>query len=155
MCRPVWIPSRSAAERRALDQFRPTHQVVGVHMPDSLDGVRLKMARADEHLDALQNELAEFLSREPYSVFTVETDDGDKVWRLRVNEDPPLRWSAILGDAVHNLRAALDLIAWELVRANGKRPQDQRPLQCSRSGRRPRQSKQRSKGRRCRPTQSA
>lgn len=33
---------------------------------------------------------------------------------------PPLWWSAVIGDAIHNLRSSLDLLVCELVRAEGK-----------------------------------
>jgi hypothetical protein len=40
--------------------------------------------------------------------------NGDWVVRARIREGPPARWGAIAGDAIHNLRAALDIM-WRLA----------------------------------------
>ncbi len=37
----------------------------------------------------------------------------------RIRKAPPLALSTVIGDVVHNLRAALDLMACDLVRLNG------------------------------------
>ncbi len=49
-----------------------------------------------------------------------EPDTGDLVHRVEVFDQPPLFWSAIAGDCVHNLRSSLDLLVCEMVRANGR-----------------------------------
>ena len=42
--------------------------------------------------------------------------------RARVHAQPPLRLSVIVSDAVSNLRSSLELLAWQLVLVNGKKP---------------------------------
>lgn len=39
---------------------------------------------------------------------------------MRINESVPIQWSANVGDIIHNLRSALDHLAYELVQANGR-----------------------------------
>jgi hypothetical protein len=84
------------------------------------DGPRIKIQRAKKHIYELDAEVRAFLGTNPYRVFTEdEADTGDKVWRVKVSKQPPPRWSAIVGDAVHNLRSSLDLLVNQLVLANG------------------------------------
>ena len=56
-----------------------------------------------------------YLRRSPFYVEpVVGTTPGTKDWLLHVSEEVPPEFSAILGDSIHNLRAALDLLACEL-----------------------------------------
>lgn len=74
-----------------------------------LDGPRLKVKRANKHIYELEAALKDFGKTHPYeAVEQVEADTGDRVWHAKVNRQPPRRLSAIVGDAVHNLRSALD-----------------------------------------------
>ncbi len=89
-------------------------------MSHPLDGCRVKIARAKEHISSLDDELQRFQRRSPYSL--LQEDDpntGDRIFRVHVSEPPSPRWEAIMGDAVHNLHSALDLLAYQLVSANG------------------------------------
>jgi len=59
----------------------------------------------------------------PYGLMTkVDVESSRYLGRIRVFREPPLPWSAIVGDTVQNLRAALDHLVWVLVRANGHQP---------------------------------
>jgi hypothetical protein len=53
-----------------------------------------------------------------------ETDSEGVEWLIfeRPIKHPPSRWALILGDAVHNARSALDVLVYQLVLLNGKRP---------------------------------
>jgi hypothetical protein len=83
-------------------------------------GVRIKVERAKHHFRDLQARYERFQDNEPYrAVRDDEPDTGDLVWRVEVSEQPPLYWSAVAGDCVHNLRSALDLLVCEMVRAEG------------------------------------
>jgi hypothetical protein len=95
----------------------------------SPEGPRIKVQRAKKHIYELEAEIGAFFKRYPYRVFTEdEADTGDKVWRVEVPRQPPARWAAIVGDAVHNLRASLDLLVNQLVVANGRNPTDRTAL---------------------------
>lgn len=85
--------------------------------PD-FSGVRVKVERAKEHIDYLGTLVRAFFRTEPYKVVSYnELDTGDLVYEVKVLAQPPLWWSAIVGDAVHNLRSSLDLLVCEMVRA--------------------------------------
>jgi hypothetical protein len=81
-----------------------------------LDGVRLKFKRADQHLDALEEGVRSYLSRNPYRVAgeTYPEENRYEVF-VRISEYPPAKWSVLIGDAVHNLRSGLDHLVWELA----------------------------------------
>lgn len=90
-------------------------------MPDvSLTNTLAKLARADEHLAALDAAAREFASRDPYSVAAEGERDRDRAYvaRLKVREWPPLRLGLILGDVLYNWRSALDNMIHPLVRLN-------------------------------------
>lgn len=81
---------------------------------------QVKVDRAREHVRALVEEIAAFHGRQPYSLVAEdERTTGDRVIRMKIREYPPLRWGAIVGDAVHNLRSVLDLLVCQLVERAG------------------------------------
>jgi hypothetical protein len=78
----------------------------------------LKIERADQHIRELEARLKSFVEDDPYeAVEKKEPDTGDRIWVVKVKSDPPPRLSIVLGDAVHNLRSALDHLACALVTA--------------------------------------
>ncbi|MDH4329672.1 MAG: hypothetical protein OEV77_14210 [Nitrospira sp.] len=88
----------------------------------SLEGPRLKLARATKHIAELRAAAEGFLAAQPFAIHPVEETNGDLVWKLRMNRSVPVEWSAIVGDAVHNMRSSLDLLAWQLVELGGGQP---------------------------------
>jgi hypothetical protein len=89
---------------------------------DDLLGVRLKLERADEHFASFDAEAVAFFASKPYAIQEVVGASGEAVWRIRRAVTPPARLGALIGDAIHNLRAALDHLAWGLVRSAGATP---------------------------------
>ena len=88
-------------------------------MPDALIGARLKVERARKHLDLLRQETRAFTEGKPYGV-RAEFDAERSEYAIRIRlRDPdtrvPIGLSLIAGDAVHNLRSALDHLAWQLA----------------------------------------
>ncbi|HWE85810.1 MAG TPA: hypothetical protein VG267_12760 [Terracidiphilus sp.] len=83
-------------------------------MPNQLDGARLKVIRAQEHIDSLKDEIAVYLNARPWVIGTQQYDDA-AVPAPIITVPPPLRLSTIVGDCVTNIRAALDYIVWELA----------------------------------------
>jgi hypothetical protein len=84
-------------------------------------GWHVKVARARELVDELRVDLAAFVDSRPYEL--TERDAGGVVtYELRLAESPPQRLSVIAGEVAHDLRSALDHLAWHLVEANGERP---------------------------------
>ena len=69
----------------------------------------MKLERAREHIQYLSDTVNAFYDRGPYRlVGNAEPGTGHWVVCIFVNEEPDARWGAIAGDAVHNLRSALD-----------------------------------------------
>lgn len=102
--------------------------------PKLLEGPKLKIERAKEHVNQLDAELRAFHKWEPYHIVVKEEpQSGDQIYRMKINEQPPLRWAAIIGDIVHNLRSALDLLVNDMVRANHEIPDHHTafPISCS------------------------
>lgn len=93
-------------------------------MPElDLDGIRAKLDRAHVHLKALQAEIPVFFARDPYEVgMNLDCKAGKCSVHIEVREHPPLAWSVMVGDIVHNLRSALDHLAWQLVLVSGAEP---------------------------------
>jgi hypothetical protein len=92
----------------------------------SLDSPRLKLDRADEHLDVLDEELRVFFKA--YAEGKVLEHALDGPWHVVLANPPakalppPARLSLICGDAIQNLRASLDHLVWQLVLLEGNRP---------------------------------
>ncbi len=92
----------------------------------SLAGPYLKIERANRHIAELESEIEAFFAKKPYRIVVEDNGTGNHgadfplKWVVRVSEELPLQFVAIIGDAVHNLRSALDLLTCALVRANGE-----------------------------------
>jgi hypothetical protein len=80
-----------------------------------LDGARLKIVRAQEHLDSLKSEIETYLKENPYEIISEKQAENTWTVRIRVKVEPPLRFSALIGDCVTNARAALDHTVWQLA----------------------------------------
>jgi hypothetical protein len=92
-------------------------------MAHPLDGARAKLTRAEGLINELELAHNEFMARRPYALDeALDPETSEWVVRLRVREEPPLQWSVVIGDAIHNLRSALDHLAWQLVLLNGAEP---------------------------------
>jgi hypothetical protein len=90
--------------------------------PQVLDGSCLKIQRADQHIENL-NRLVNSFCEANHNAFTIkDLETGEKgyavAFRQTISPEIPL----LIGDAVHNLRSALDHLAWQLVIRNGKVP---------------------------------
>lgn len=88
-------------------------------------GPRLKVGRAQSHVRELGTIVGEYVARSPCQVVCHDGAEQERperhLWKIHIHKSPPdLR--TILGDVVHNLRAALDLLACDLVTLNGKEP---------------------------------
>lgn len=80
----------------------------------SLEGVKLKLVRAEEHLCLLDQKVKEYFNRDPLEV--VKKTDGEFVRAiLHIREQPPPYLGVIIGDYLHNMRSALDHLFWQLL----------------------------------------
>lgn len=85
-------------------------------MPDIFAGSRIKLERANAHINELVAEIDSFRQSDPYKVVLQEEPrTGMQTLCSEVLRTVPLGWSGIIGDAVHNARCALDLMLNDLV----------------------------------------
>jgi hypothetical protein len=81
---------------------------------------RLKIERAREHIADVRCVIDEWLATDVYTVTSsVDENDSERiVWTASVKADPPTELSLLIGDAVHNLRSALDHAVYYLAGKN-------------------------------------
>jgi len=89
----------------------------------SLEGCREKQRRGMKHLQDLDAAIAEWVSLEtkPYRIsgeFRPDSREYVFTGEMLKPLDDLLLWGVMFGDALHNLRSALDHLVWELVRLN-------------------------------------
>ena len=89
---------------------------------EGLDRPIQRLDRARYHLADLSVKIEEFKRRDPYPI-TREADPehGGYLFRVHVRESPPARLGLIFGDFVHNLRAALDNLVYEIAPPEARR----------------------------------
>jgi hypothetical protein len=86
-----------------------------------LSDVYLKLERAEQHIETLRDRVEAFQTRNPAPFdFRAEQtplgDDGVQYDLFAVvREEPPREFGLIVGDAVHNMRAALDYLVYALA----------------------------------------
>jgi hypothetical protein len=92
---------------------------------DELVGVYAKIARAEEHIEALRIEMRSYFKGPPPAVTgEIEFDMNAKrvdFGRLDYRR-VPIRVQILIGDAAVALRCSLDHLAWQLVLNNGGQP---------------------------------
>lgn len=94
----------------------------------SLDGPIAKLDRAKTHLHTLHKSVGAYkrTKSHEFPVTKFDPETGEKVLSLRILKHPKNpEWGLILGDVIHNLRAALDHLVWQLVILNGEKPRRQ------------------------------
>lgn len=87
----------------------------------ALAGIAAKIERAREHVLELNARADRWLADGPHAIVNTE-ERGD--WIIAFVEVPPVPAVVpiIFGEVVHNLRSALDHLAWQLVTALGGKP---------------------------------
>lgn len=90
---------------------------------DSSVGVRAKVARALELLLQLDEQLHAYLDTDPLAAVQELRNGGrDIAVSLRVTRQPPVELSLLVGEVAHQLRSALDHLAYGFVLAAGNTP---------------------------------
>lgn len=79
---------------------------------------RQKIGRAASHIKALERAIEDFFKTKWYTCDFSRAKDGQYKLNVALHGEPR-DYSVTVGDAVHNLRAALDLLAVEVVDRNG------------------------------------
>ncbi len=89
-----------------------------------ITGAKLKVRRAGKHLSELERKAMAFLERNP-DQFSSKLDPEDfdfVIYEIPPNRAPPTTFGPVFGDIVHNLRSALDHIAWQLALLTKSKP---------------------------------
>lgn len=91
--------------------------------PD-LSGVREKLARADDHIQEVKRRITPFAQAASDSIVRENDVKASKVsYRLPHDlPEPDPAWGPVIGDALFNMRSALDHLAWQLVILDGGQP---------------------------------
>jgi hypothetical protein len=100
----------------------PLKAIAYIDEKDLFAASYVKLARAKHFINELESELRRYIDSKPLSPEIVSDGDGfalDVEW-AGITMLP----GAIIGDTVHNLRTALDLMASELARINGNPDDD-------------------------------
>lgn len=82
-----------------------------------LDGSFLKLRRAKEHLNVVNDLMQGFQNRKPYRIVDSLIRDrqtGERLLRFKQFEDIPPDVPLVIGDICNNLRSALDHLLWQL-----------------------------------------
>jgi hypothetical protein len=110
--------ARQRATQRTQRNQQPARSEPAANRPQldprfaSRDFAR-KLDRAETHIDALEQAVKRWLKTDAYTLienFNAQT--GEYVLKAKVTEPPGDDWPLLVGDAVHNLRSALDHIAY-------------------------------------------
>lgn len=86
-------------------------------VPTDLTGVDAKIERANEHIEDLQGHIEAFEATDPYEMVVQDDPQDAKRYQgiLKIHKPIPLCIPLTTGDAIHNLRAALDHLACAAV----------------------------------------
>lgn len=119
--------SRRAAATHLLGGFgesrpgRSLSNLVAIPAKPDLSGVYLKLDRANEHIETVRSQTKTFLERHPAPLDfrTDETPGPNKsveyVLYAVIREEPPRELALFIGDAIQNIRNALDYLVYELT----------------------------------------
>jgi hypothetical protein len=90
---------------------------------ERLSTIQLKVERAIKHIDELAVACKQFIDATPFTLGRV-IDPHTGYYNFTVNDlkSPPPQIGLMAGDVIHNLRSALDHLAYQLVIVNGNTP---------------------------------
>lgn len=90
---------------------------IGFCMSPSIPPYRLKIERAKRHIVELTTEFQYFVDSQSYEIVTEDDGiSGQRLYKFKRKRCIPAEWSTIIGDVIHNARAALDILMVEVVR---------------------------------------
>jgi hypothetical protein len=92
--------------------------------PAAIAGIRCKMTRAKEHLDWLDEAITKFneVKPMPYGMSSKGDPKGaQRIYRLVIQTPIPVEWGVVFGEAIHDMRSALDHSIYQLVIDETKR----------------------------------
>lgn len=120
----VSVPSAKALTGTSRDGMQRLRKMPSTD--ERLALINTKVERAKEHLADLKLARDRFVDSKPYRI-TREYDPQtrDNIYRVFGVQVPDVDIALIAGDVIHNLRSALDHLAYQLVLVNGSIPSKQ------------------------------
>ncbi|HEY4273101.1 MAG TPA: hypothetical protein VGM65_13965 [Candidatus Udaeobacter sp.] len=83
---------------------------------ERLDLISVKIERAKEHFRSLEGEVTSYLKSIPYAINTRRDPESRRlVYFVESIRPTSVKLTAMTGDVIHNLRSALDHLAYQLV----------------------------------------
>jgi hypothetical protein len=83
---------------------------------EAFDDIGLKLKRAKKHISDLEGAIRSFHDSRPYSISHKDNlETGERTYYVHFVQDIPEDFSLMIGDAIQNLRSALDHLATRLV----------------------------------------
>jgi hypothetical protein len=90
-------------------------------MATPFPGPHLKVKQSQKHIECLKQVLAAYAGRVKFGFRKADIPETDLVsWTLVFSEPPPDDVSPLIGDSIHNLRSALDLMICDVARLRGE-----------------------------------
>lgn len=87
-----------------------------------MDGIVAKIERADEHIKEINTGITAFLNSDVYRVSQDSNHETREAIIYIAGPEPPLRFSVMAGEVIHQLRSSLDHLVSQLVIAGGHQP---------------------------------
>ena len=85
---------------------------------------KLKIARAKQHINDLNTQMLTYFEQRPIVLMTRGNPEADQQTHfIKKKVAIPQQFSLIIGDAIHNLRTALDMLMFSMIGCRAERPQ--------------------------------
>jgi hypothetical protein len=89
-------------------------------MHNRFAGSDAKIERAKDHIRELETSIRGFIESNPYRIVRhQDATTGDHLFVVFIDKEMPVRFGAIVGDVLNNLRSALDYLMFDII--EGKR----------------------------------
>lgn len=81
--------------------------------PDAFYSAKLRLTRAQEHLDDLIAQIDRFFSEKPYTRITDPDGNGThEIYKIRLTKPFPFRWRILATEIIEHARASIDHATW-------------------------------------------
>jgi len=90
----------------------------------TIEVIHAKLARAQEHVDAFNEERQEWIQSQSSGLNDQWVNEYTQSFTVHGLGQPPIRLSILIGDFAHNVRSALDHLIFDLWLSHSGRPSD-------------------------------
>jgi hypothetical protein len=95
-----------------------------IDMATLLRPSNLKIDRAEHYINNLSQQIAAYLEKRPFRLMTKGDADAEREFHFIKQQIPiPVEFALTIGDAVHNLRGALDILVFGMIGARTAEPE--------------------------------